>query len=109
ALGEFGISVLAQEVFFRTLVGPGRHEGDDGISENSEVRTAVGAVDGVGCVGFAGIEVGGDGGGEVAAGGEAHDPDVVRSDAPFGGANTQGANGALCVANLDGMVVAGAE
>src|SRR5262249_20993645 len=75
----------ADEVAARPDVRRRVAEGDDRVGEDREVRPATGALDRVGGVGLAGVEVRRRGRGEVAAGGEAPDADALRIDVVFPG------------------------
>jgi hypothetical protein len=64
---------------------------------------------GSGALGLPLVEMSSGGGGEMAACGKSHHADAVRIDAEFLGAGTHQANGALGIAEFDGMVVLGSE
>ena len=78
ALARAGIGRIAEEIFGGAFVGVVGGHGDDGIGEDDEVGAAIFVVDGIGIGRVAGVEMGGEGGGEVAAGGEAHEAELRR-------------------------------
>ena len=108
-LDQRRIGIGTEERGHGALMRERRLHGDDGVTEDEEIGAAVGAVYGVGGVGLARVEVSARGGGEVAAGGEAHDADAVGTNAEFGGAGANGAESALGVAQFDGVMILGAQ
>ena len=78
---ELRIGVLAEQVPHRPGMGDRRVERDHRVAEDQEVGPAAGAVDGIGGVGLAGVEMRAGGRGEVSAGREAHHADPVGRDA----------------------------
>jgi hypothetical protein len=107
--GERGIGRSAEKIFCGAAVRVFGGHGDDGIGEDDEVGAAIFAVDGIGVGCVAGVEVGGERGGKVASGGEAHEAELRGIDVEFPGAAADEADGALRVAEFDGMVVTRAE
>ncbi len=81
-------------------------ERDDRVDEHGKVGPTALAVDGVGGVRLPGVEVRGDGRGEVSAGGEAEDADVLRIDAPLGRFRSDETHGALRVVHRRRVAVA---
>src|SRR5687768_3606413 len=94
---EFRVRLLAQEVVARAAVQVRLGERDDRVAQDEEVRPAAGALDRVGGVAPAVVEVRAGSGREVAARGETHDADALGVYVPFLGAGTDGAEGALSI------------
>jgi hypothetical protein len=67
---------------------------DPWVAEDSEIRPRGLALDRIRSVGFAGVEMGHDGGGEVPAGGRAHHANALRVDLELLGVGTDVTNGA---------------
>ena len=101
-----GIGVGAEQIALAALVRDAVLHADDRINEHREIRTAAQFVDRVGGIGIARVEMGVDGGGEMTAGGEAHDAHLGRVDFPIGGMAAREAEGALHVVHRHGMTVA---
>ena len=109
AFDQLGIGIRSQQIVARAAVCMRICESNHRVSEHGEIRAAGNAVDGIGCFGVTGIEMSGGGGSEVAAGGESHDADAVGQHAIGGGFGAHGADGALRVAQFDGVMIARAE
>ncbi len=80
-------------------------ERDDRVGQDQEVGTAADALDGIGGVGLAGVEVGAGGRRQVSAGREAHHADAIGGNAELRRAGAHEANRALRVAELDRVAV----
>ena len=80
-------------------------ERDDRIAEHQEVRPAADAIDGIGRVGLAGVEVRAGRRREVAAGRKAHHADAIGRDAELLRAGAHEPDRALRVAELDRVVI----
>src|SRR5262249_18761725 len=86
--------VFAEQIRFGTLMGPGLGHRNHGITEDGKIGPAAGAIDGIRRIRITGIEMGGNGGRKMAAGGESHDSDAIGRDVPLGGAGAYGSYGA---------------
>ncbi len=87
----------AQKVVARAGVAVLGGDRDDGIHEDHPVGPRADAFDRVGVVGLAGVVVRAGGRGEVPAGREAQDGDLVRVEAPLRGAGADGSDRAIGV------------
>jgi hypothetical protein len=77
--------MVAQEIVQRALMRVRRGEGDHRVGQDHEIRPRAGAIERVGGVRIARVEVRAGGGGQVTAGGESPDADAVGSDSVIGG------------------------
>ena len=83
ALDQFRRGVLAEQIFLRTVMRERFAERDDRVAEDHEVGPAAYAVDRVGGVRVALVEVRAGGRGQMPAGRKAHDADFLRIDLPL--------------------------
>src|SRR6266700_6885932 len=74
-----------QQVLFRAFMGELAH-GDDGVTKDAKVRTGALAFDGIGRSGLAGVEMGQQGGSQMAAGRRTNDADAPGVHLPFSSA-----------------------
>src|SRR5580765_4661521 len=98
--------MFAEQVFARELVCVIGGERNDRVGEDSEVGAAADAVDGIGGLRIAGIEMSLGGGSQVASGRKTENADTMGRHGEFFCAGADEAYGSLGVAEFDGMVVA---
>src|SRR5580765_6841835 len=83
-----------------------RPHADHGVAKDANIGAAALAIDRIGGVRFAGVEMGYRGRREMSAGGGTHDADAFGIDLPFSGAGTHRTDGALGIFQHARMPVA---